>query len=67
MYQNVYKYRFFRLNVELQEVTAWKQNPECSVRVMKLPNLPASRALSDEISNHTFIHFWQQISVTCEN
>ena len=38
-------------NVELQEVFAWKQYPEC---VMKLPNMPTSRALLDIESPTSF-------------
>ena len=41
-------------NVELQEVTAWKQYPECFERVMKLPNMPTGRALFDVESPTSF-------------
>ena len=46
----MYKYNFSPLNVEPQEVTSRKQYPECFVRVINLPNLPAGRALFDQIS-----------------
>ena len=61
----MYNYKFSRLNVESQRVTAWKQDPESFVRVMKSPNLPAGRAVFDQISNHVLTHFLQQIGLIC--
>lgn len=50
-YHNV-QIQIFSFECRAKEVTSRKQYPECFVRVMNLPNLPAGRALFDQISAH---------------